>query len=352
VTRWRAFNALCAYFREGLLDGPVAKPTSDVPWERLINISSQHLVTPALAWCLRGRTDLPGDIKAFFDAALFLNSQRNDKLLGGLSRIVAALNANDVEPILLKGAARLVDGSYPSQSLRFLGDLDLLVPACRLAPAVDALRDVGFEAKGDDQVGPSHHHLPMMHETTSGVGVEIHRNVVPAPFDAIVSTPWFWQQTRPIQYRNLKLHLPDVTRAVAHNIVHAQLHHGQYNRRHIELRQLLDLALIRKRSESEIDWGEIERRFSNLGMGRVLATYTQFADALLGQPTPLLKHTPRPNALADFRWRLNNASTLRLLTYDYVLARRQEPLGVLRLFRPSLWPNHIHKIKAAFDTAV
>ena len=80
-----------------------------------------------------------------------------------------------------------------------------------------------------------------------------------------------------------------------------EIFHGLYALNKIQLRHLLDLALIRARHEGAIDWNELDRRFSTSGLGEVLATYLYFSDELLGQPAPKLRHTPRKDAMAELR---------------------------------------------------
>jgi len=65
----------------------------------------------------------------------------------------------------------------------------------------------------------------------------------------------------------------------------------------IELRQLLDLALIRKRHEAVIDWAELDYFFCRNDVGEVLATYLQFCEKLLGQRAPQLHCRPRGGAI-------------------------------------------------------
>ena len=80
-----------------------------------------------------------------------------------------------------------------------------------------------------------------------------------------------------------------------------EIFHGLYALNKIQLRHLLDLALIRARHEGAIDWNELDRRLSTSGLGEVLATYLCFSDELLGQPAPKLRHTPRKDAMAELR---------------------------------------------------
>ena len=117
MTRWRAFLALCQHLRKGLLDGNQPTVMCDQAWELVIEASSYHFVTPALAWCLRG-APLPIEISDFLDKILSLNEKRNNNLLAGLARVVTTLNSIDIEPVLLKGCARLVDCTYPFVSCR------------------------------------------------------------------------------------------------------------------------------------------------------------------------------------------------------------------------------------------
>ena len=51
-----------------------------------------------------------------------------------LAHVAAALNEIDIVPVALKGAIRLIDGLWPDPALRFMHDLDLLVPRRELAP--------------------------------------------------------------------------------------------------------------------------------------------------------------------------------------------------------------------------
>jgi Uncharacterised nucleotidyltransferase len=112
VNRWEAFTAVCDYLRTGLLDEP-PKELHDISWQLLIEASSYHCVTPALGWCLKDQIAVPSDARNYLDTILALNGRRNEALLEGLARIVGALNAIDIEPVLLKGSARLIEASYP-----------------------------------------------------------------------------------------------------------------------------------------------------------------------------------------------------------------------------------------------
>jgi hypothetical protein len=128
MTRWDAFADVCGYLRAGLLGGEPPRRRRNREWKLLVELSSFHFVTPSLAGCLHDEPAIPREIREYLDAVRALNGQRNALLLDALSRIVATLNAVDIEPVLMKGCARLMEGDYPQSNMRFLGDLDVLVP--------------------------------------------------------------------------------------------------------------------------------------------------------------------------------------------------------------------------------
>jgi hypothetical protein len=344
VNRWQAFIALCSYLRAGLLGG---KPPSrqGISWELLIEASSNHFVTPALAWCLKERPDIPSEVRDYLNTVFALNVTRNESLLAALTRIVAALNAIGVEPVLLKGAARLAECNYPAPGMRFLGDLDVLIPAERSSDAVAALQAIGFRPNADDPL--HYHHLPMLQDRETGGGVELHTHLVGVKSLDVVPTAWFYTGTRPCAFGDLRIRLAEPTRNVGHLIAHDQLHHHGYQLRRVELRQVLDLAMIRASQESAIDWEELDHRFCRIGLGRVLATYLATSEALLGQPIPQLKCGPPPNAIEDFRRVIEPPGWLqpweRLMSIT--AGRRRNPRGVLEMFDP-------HKLSSSVIRAI
>lgn len=348
VSGWQAFTALCGYLRSGLLGEPVQEP-DEISWELLIEASSYHNVTPALAWCLRHKI-VPADVREYLDTVLVLNGKRNEALLTGLARIVAALNAIDISPALLKGAARLVEGSYPAPTLRFLGDLDLLVPAERLGAALDALESAGFQTNKDDSLPPTHHHLPMLYEAKTGIAVELHADVMAGVGAAIIPTGWFWQGTKLALFRDLQIRLPDPTRSAGHTIAHDQVAHWGYHHSRVDLRSLLDLAIIRRASERAIDWTHLDERFCSVGFGRALSTYLKFAETLLGQASPALRQPAHAGIPKYFRRVIEPPPTWQqpiTILVDEIGRWRRSPRRALDLMDSSDWSKHFRRVRQA-----
>ena len=120
-----------------------------VDWEHVVGYASGDLVLPA---CRRRDLGLSGsldrELGAFLNAVHVANTERNNELRDELSVVVHALNRVGIEPVLLKGAIRLLDGLYPDDGWRMLRDLDLLVPRASLTAAIQALASVGYASCG------------------------------------------------------------------------------------------------------------------------------------------------------------------------------------------------------------
>jgi hypothetical protein len=135
------------------------------PWPRLARLSGVHLLTPAVGAALEElglAGSIPPDLSDYFAAMRSAGEERNGDLRADLFRIVAILNEAGVEPILLKGALRLVDGLFPDDSWRFMHDLDLLVPAAAVGRATRALRRLRWREEpphDDATVGGGRHAL-------------------------------------------------------------------------------------------------------------------------------------------------------------------------------------------------
>ena len=172
MKRFAAFLTVCDQLAAKLFGRKAPEERSrDISWELLVEASSHHRVTPALAWCLEDRHDIPDEVREYFAAILSFNAERNEVLRAALLRVVSACNAIGIEPVPLKGAARLIEGTYPAQSLRFLGDLDVLIPADRAAEAFAAVQAIGFRENPDNPpLPPGHNHLPMLHDQERGGG--------------------------------------------------------------------------------------------------------------------------------------------------------------------------------------
>ena len=81
----------------------------------------------------------------FLDAVYTLNLDCNLHYEDQLAHLIQVLNNIGVRPVLLKGAAALVSGLYPTPGERMTGDIDILIPASRLPGVFKHLCAAGYQ---------------------------------------------------------------------------------------------------------------------------------------------------------------------------------------------------------------
>jgi hypothetical protein len=159
--------------REGLLGGQRAEKVA-ADWGPIIEISNlQLLVTPAVAWILKDRPGLPLDVREYFETVHLLNGKREQAILDALAIALRQLNNVGIEPILLKGAAHLVEKLYPPGT-RFVGDVDMLVAPDQAEQTTMILLKAGYETSSEP-LPSGHRHLPVLHDRRSGLAIELHK---------------------------------------------------------------------------------------------------------------------------------------------------------------------------------
>jgi putative nucleotidyltransferase-like protein len=92
---------------------------SDIAWERVVGRASAEHVLPAFAAALH-ELDLARlldpELAAFLEAVHAACIEQNGELRDELALAVGVLNRVGIEPVLLKGTIRLLDGLYPTMA--------------------------------------------------------------------------------------------------------------------------------------------------------------------------------------------------------------------------------------------
>jgi hypothetical protein len=129
------------------------------------------------------------------------------------------------------------------------------------------------------------------------------------------------------EFNGTRVRIPSPEHLLVHLIMHSQIHHPYNERIWPPLRALHDFALMRRRFDSEIDWGSIERRFRKAGQSGILAMHLLDVRDMLGVETPF---PIRLTGLTRLRWYrrklLRRLPVLRFLDpiymYSTILLRR------------------------------
>ncbi len=198
------------------------------------------------------RAQIPAPTRAAFEAAALRTmalARRQQKLT---TRVLDALGAVEVVPVLLKGAG-LAQRVYPEPLLRVSSDVDVLLEASSFDRAATALESLGLRAKERPWAPERGDHHEVAFEGPAGL-VELHldlfRGFGRGGLRATDVLPRARRDTcwgRPVRF----LALED---EVLYLAVHAA------NHSFLRASWLVDLLLLIRREGARIDWHVVEQR--------------------------------------------------------------------------------------------
>lgn len=223
---------------------------SDLPAAELaalIQVAGRHRVTPTLAAALEAQghlAGLPADFARILRAARSYNLKRNAAFSTALEETCLLLNGIGIEPVLLKGANRLVDDLYPDTSYRFLNDLDLLIPDDKAAEAHALLCGSGYRAPFASEPP---HHLPLLEHPVLPVAIELHHQPLPPPADRVLSAAMVARTTTRHAFGAAQVQLPSPFDQIVHLVAAAQIQDSHRWTGTPPLRELWEAALLLER---------------------------------------------------------------------------------------------------------
>lgn len=249
-------------------------PRNPRDWAPLISLASETLTIGTLADAVL--TDsfgarLPDNVRALLVDVLDRARRRNARLTSQFSEFLPVLNAAGIEPIIMRGIARLV--SSPNEDARLLSDIDFLVPAEQRGDCAEALIGLGYRI----QMGVDCQPLPLVFGRTRDVGmVDVH--TILQPFYLQLEFERIAPDCRRIELGNGKALLPSPTCQLLFIVVHDQLHDGDYWRGLIDMRHMIDIAHL---VEEGIDWEHLASFFRSACASNALHVQLRTARSLL-----------------------------------------------------------------------
>jgi hypothetical protein len=191
---------------------------------------------------------------------------RSRLLFRGAGRILAALNGAQIPAMALKGLA-LASTYYPTDSMRPMGDIDLLVPRDEAFRSFDVLESIGWRSV---HRRPSrlahlaiHHALPFQDPTTSEVDADIHWGMLYGRYsDAAEAATW--DAAVPIEIEGATAVAP----CAADLLIHVCIHGMRWNDMP-PVRWVVDAAMIVR--SGRVDWEHLVIQSSRWGAALPLA---------------------------------------------------------------------------------
>jgi len=260
-----------------------------VSWALLANLAGRYFVTPTLRAGLNRKRladRVPDDFWQFVDAVFQANLERNRALKVQADSVIRLLNSAGIEPVVMKGAARLLSGTDEDLGSRMMGDIDLLIHHDYLKLAYDVLFLNGYSPQlPESDYADCQHLAPLIHPNWRAP-VEVHRKLYGNGEPAWVETEELWNDSTPVGGDGNRFRLLSPHHAIAYNIFHSEVHHCRWAMHSLGLRDLLDFTEASLRRGEYVDWTYMRRVFSSHGLKRVMDAYLYKADRLFGLPRP------------------------------------------------------------------
>jgi len=243
-------------------------------WESVVEIASESWMTLALYRALdeNGWSELlPAELLEYFVSIHDSNAARNRGILEHTAELAGLLNQIGVEPLLLKGAGHLASGLYPDPAMRFMSDIDILVPDDRALECWHLLLSAGYRtSSANAQVSvermPNQEWPALWREGRTGE-LEIHHR---CEWDHMLSTRSLYTETEPLTLGGGTARILSPTSRVIFTIAHAYVHHRTEFLPVVPLRDLYDATLLLGQLGERIDWQQVVDVFDRAGQSSAL----------------------------------------------------------------------------------
>ena len=125
-----------------LFKGKIDFNINDVNWEKIIKITSSHLVIPAFYYNSQKRNILkkfPNDFRNYIEKIFDLNLNRNTILKEEIDQISKLFRKEKINHAFFKGSSLLLNGFFENIGERMISDIDILIPKADKEKAIRLL---------------------------------------------------------------------------------------------------------------------------------------------------------------------------------------------------------------------
>lgn len=295
---------------------------ADAPWERIVRLANRHLLGPALHEALIRQPHyghVPEEPRKYLALLHRLNLRRNAVIRRQLRELIRRMNAEGIEPLVVKGALRLVSEPRAGMGSRMMADVDVAVPWSRKSDALAALRALRYRIR--EQYPEGHHAFAELVRDGDPAAVDLHFELI--DHDDVLPARMVQARAARMSQGGARFRVPVPTDRLTHNLLHAQIHHrANFYRAAVDLRQLHEFAVLCAYHGDRIDWSTVRLRMAQHRLTTPLESWLLLAHRLFGVEWPY----PRPPSR---RARLHAARCLAQLRHPG-LERLSLPLANLR----------------------
>jgi hypothetical protein len=320
-----------------LITGEPITQLPTVHWPTTLQLAAAHKLTPILHHTIPTPL-IPAEPAAQLNQAARQQRMRTAVLIQDFQTIHTALVSAGIQAIPLKGIA-LAHTIYPSPTLRYFDDLDILVPAASAPVALATLQQLGYILH-PNVTKPEWHHLPAHIHPQHGTTVEIHTDLIRR-----ARPGWnldeIWSRAQPGRIAGQDTLLLSTADALIYTALHAR--HNLFNR----LSFFVDAALLaRQLAETQGNSGELRGTKERLDLA-LLARQAGAQTALyhlLSTSQSLFSLPPSPNPLipTTSSWLSQRIAGWQTLTPPQSNLRQGPIPHLLELLLMDSWADSLH----------
>lgn len=229
-------------------------------WQNLIQLAAMQRITPFLWHCLKQKdlqALLPESVAELFRDATRRNALNNLRLNSDLSRLLTALEKENIPLILLKGIV-MANTVYENIGLREMNDIDVLARPADLERIAEILTSMGYhpmQPYSIDVICQTGHHLPRFIKKNAA-HFEIHWTLANPGTGYDMDPQELWQQARSVQIAGHKTQ----TLCVEDMLLHLCLHTSYLHPFSFGLRPFCDIGQLIDRAGSSLNWRTVTHR--------------------------------------------------------------------------------------------
>ena len=258
---------------------------TDLDWGHFTKISCAHGIAPLIYHSLRRSgaiSLLPPAPAETLRSSYYGNAARNSLLYDELRRVLKALREENLEVIVLKGAA-LAEIVYGQWALRPMSDIDLLVRKEKLAEVEAKLVHMGYvlEEHGKTKEYYQEHHYHVVFAKSAATAIEVHWHIQRpiAPFRIDIDD--LWKRAQPAALAGVEALVLSPEDLLLHLCQHAWKHNLSGG-----IRPLCDIAETTNYYRKKIDWKKVATLSSDWQMAPCLYLGLWLAREMLGARIP------------------------------------------------------------------
>ena len=270
-------NATCAETNAAACDRNATCAETDIEacdWNAVYAEMKEHAIAfLAQKWLENGakKTGMDEALRNEWLRGCMRQQVRWIQIMGAQERLLNVLAENQIECVIIKGAAAAIN--YPQPSLRAMGDIDFLVKRADYERAAKVLEENGYEQEHGHNV--SHHHYGYRKD---GVSFELHRRLGIVQESDEATLALFEDGIARRQMVQIGTFRYPILPAELNGLV-LMFHINQHLRSGLGLRQIIDWMMYLDRNDN---LQELLPLFRQTGMEKLALTVTAMCREYLG----------------------------------------------------------------------